>query len=176
MMKHFLSLLMVVSFIATLPAQNVMQVKRVGAAGSAISLDSIKKITFTGTDSMLVQTSKLFVSLNEISKIYFADIPQSIQQVTPSLKSVDGAISFAFTAKNTSVQFSLKEPTVSQVAVCNLEGKLVKMLASGTLGSGHYTFVWNKDNSSGCKVPTGMYILHVTLNNQQFNSKQIVLK
>ena len=57
---------------------------------------------------------------------------------------------------------SLSSAADVDVAVCNLAGRVVAVLAPRALGQGLNTLLWNVTNTSGTRVPSGTYLLRVT--------------
>jgi flagellar hook assembly protein FlgD len=48
-----------------------------------------------------------------------------------------------------------------RLAVYDLAGRQVRVLAAGALPAGRYTFRWDGRNEAGSPVPSGMYLVRV---------------
>lgn len=75
----------------------------------------------------------------------------------------------------TTIRFQLNETSEVKLSIFNLQGQLVKTLASSELGSGIHNFNWDGRNSQGIPVAGGVFFYKLQLSN---NSKpmQVIKK
>ena len=80
----------------------------------------------------------------------------------------------------TTITYALPFESTTQVAIYDMQGRLVRQFASATQSAGYQSVVWNGTNQSGAPVASGMYIYKVTATSakQQFEkaAKMILLK
>ncbi|GIS39921.1 hypothetical protein Ct9H90mP12_1150 [bacterium] len=62
------------------------------------------------------------------------------------------------------------------LAVYNLEGRLVKTLVDQIMSSGQHITNWDGTNEKGTKVSTGMYIYQLRTNSTLLNRRMTFVK
>jgi hypothetical protein len=75
------------------------------------------------------------------------------------------------------VKYSLQQSSTVTLKVYNTLGREVKILAdSNAYPAGNYTFEWNRTGANGISTSSGsVYIVRLTVDNQTFSSKVVVL-
>lgn len=76
----------------------------------------------------------------------------------------------------TTISFTLPEPTHVRLAVFEVSGALVRVLADGYMGGGLHTAFWDGTNSSGAAVSSGTYFYRLTAGKGSITRKMILLK
>lgn len=59
----------------------------------------------------------------------------------------------------TRITISVSEKTNLILTVCNINGQIIRVLASGDFSDGNHTIKWDGKDESGRKAPSGIYIL-----------------
>ncbi|MDZ7723558.1 MAG: discoidin domain-containing protein [candidate division KSB1 bacterium] len=77
---------------------------------------------------------------------------------------------------STSIKFSIPFQSWVQLAVCDLLGRKIKTLISGTLSQGRYEAVWNGIDSQNDQVTAGMYLLTLKCKNQSLSRKMLLIR
>ena len=62
-----------------------------------------------------------------------------------------------------------------KLAVFNLLGQEISILASGFMAPGAYKAVWNAQDISGRKVSSGLYFYRLTVDNRVVATKKLLL-
>jgi hypothetical protein len=74
----------------------------------------------------------------------------------------------------TSVQLDLPRQTAANLRVLDPSGRVVRVLAAGTLAAGSHVRVWDGRDESGRLMPTGIYFLNVSAAGLGEQSEKIV--
>ena len=61
----------------------------------------------------------------------------------------------------TTITFGLDQPRRAEIAVYDLTGRLLGVLANRTYAAGHHSLVWNGKDAMGRAVPSGTYIVRL---------------
>ncbi len=77
---------------------------------------------------------------------------------------------------STIIKFELSEPYQTEVAIYNIRGQLVKVLAKEYMTKGVHELTWNGLNETGKACATGPYIYKVKCNDQIKVNKMLMLK
>ena len=75
---------------------------------------------------------------------------------------------------NTTIHFTIGEPQHVNIAVYDVNGKLVKTLTDEQLREGQHRVSWNGDNSRGERVSSGVYFISMSAKDFR-QSRQVVL-
>ncbi|MEM6805078.1 MAG: PQQ-dependent sugar dehydrogenase [Bacteroidota bacterium] len=76
--------------------------------------------------------------------------------------------------RQTSMTYSLKQANKLSIYLTNLEGKVIRNLYEGIQQAGTHSLNWNGQSDQGTQAASGMYYLHVYLDNQFFYSQKVV--
>lgn len=71
--------------------------------------------------------------------------------------------------------FDLPEASLVQAAVYDASGRLVRVLADGTLPAGKHQRDWNRRDQAGASVPAGIYFLRLDAGTHRDQRKIVVL-
>jgi len=63
-----------------------------------------------------------------------------------------------------------------QIAVFNVNGKMVKQLANGYQKNGLHTIRWNAKNDLGQHVPSGVYFITIQSEHNLISQKLLLIK
>jgi len=61
----------------------------------------------------------------------------------------------------TTITFALAKPQRTEVAIYDLTGKLLSVLADRTYAAGNHSVVWNGKDATGRAVPSGTYVVRL---------------
>tara|TARA_B100001109_G_scaffold183136_1_gene150154 strand:- start:56 stop:3061 length:3006 start_codon:yes stop_codon:yes gene_type:complete len=77
---------------------------------------------------------------------------------------------------STTIPFTISDPGEVMINIYDLQGRIVKQLFNGYLGTGSYSKVWDGTNSLGVSVSSGLY--YYGFNTRSFNNyrKMILIK
>lgn len=78
-------------------------------------------------------------------------------------------------ARSTAVAFDLPDRRAVEVAIFDVTGAVVRTLARGSLGSGHYVYNWDGRRTDGRRVAAGLYFVRVRLGDLARSQKMVVL-
>jgi len=76
----------------------------------------------------------------------------------------------------TRIAFNLPDNEQVRLAVYNLKGQLVKVLADEILPAGNNSLIWDGRNKNGRKVSSGIYLLRLKSNNLLVTKKIMMIK
>jgi hypothetical protein len=76
----------------------------------------------------------------------------------------------------TSIRFGLPETSDARLAVYDAAGRLVRVLASGTLDAGEYEYTWDGRDSAGAKMSSGIYFATLQAGDIGLKQKMVLLK
>lgn len=71
----------------------------------------------------------------------------------------------------TTIQFTLKETNFVSLNIYNSFGQLLETIVNEPLKDGNYNYQWN-----ALQYSSGIYFVKISINNQEFNKKMILLK
>ncbi|MCF7918377.1 MAG: T9SS type A sorting domain-containing protein [Candidatus Cloacimonetes bacterium] len=76
----------------------------------------------------------------------------------------------------TTVSFSLEELSEVEVVIYNVKGQKVRTLVDETFRPDKYSIVWKGNDDSGHSVGSGVYFVKLSVDNEQFTNKVILIK
>jgi hypothetical protein len=82
----------------------------------------------------------------------------SDQMAQSSLSKIESISPNPFN-NETRITFSLKEDMQVRIAVSNLQGQIIKVLANREYQAGNYEIRWDGTDGTGLEVPSGIYLL-----------------
>lgn len=106
-------------------------------------------------------------SVNEFEQI-FSKIPIKLMQNYPN--------PFSSINTNTKIEFELKKPGKTEVAVYNIKGQKVKTLLNENLKLGNHILLWNGNDEKGNKVAIGIYFYKVEQEKETKVKKMILIQ
>ena len=77
---------------------------------------------------------------------------------------------------STVIEYSLPAPAHVELAIYNMAGRLVRMLAEGLRGSGQHSTAWDGTDSRGKAVATGTYFYVLRADGFRQSKKMLLLK
>jgi hypothetical protein len=80
------------------------------------------------------------------------------------------------TSDRTILDFTLARQASVSVRVFNVSGRLVRELSHGTLGEGAHEFTWDTRDGVARRVPSGMYLVQLTVDGSSSTRKVIVVR
>jgi len=78
-------------------------------------------------------------------------------------------------AEELKLDYSLGKPGLAELAVYNLKGQLVKRLVSEHKSKGSYSTAWNSISEAGSRLPSGVYILQLSIDGKLKSLKKATL-
>jgi hypothetical protein len=135
-------------------AQSVkMQVCNKDGTVHVYHLDEIRKLTFAGTTGIHdLQISAVIKNFN-------------------LLKSYPNPFN-----NSTTISYKLPGDGMTEIAIVDLNGKVIKTFPGGNQSSGDHSLTWDGTTSTGEKAPTGIYICRFIFNDQLQSTKILLIK
>jgi hypothetical protein len=127
---------------------------------------------FEGT--VQISTNDQYLALINIPVNVSAGV-SSADDVSPWITALTGNFPNPFNP-STNISFSLQNPTWTRLAVYNLKGQLVKILADEYMPSGKHQLIWNGQDEHGRPVSSGIYLYRFQAENYCDSQKMILLK
>lgn len=114
---------------------------------------------------------------NPLRSNYFEHLLTDVEEVpsTPQEFSLAQNYPNPFNG-STSIRFSLKEAGDASLSVFDLLGRRVRVLQSGMLVPGEYTFTWDGTDESGADVTSGVYFYRLQNAEQILTKRMVMLK
>ncbi|MBS3768156.1 MAG: T9SS type A sorting domain-containing protein [Candidatus Cloacimonetes bacterium] len=111
-----------------------------------------------------------------VDNVYFSSISTSVdEEVEFSNYTLENNYPNPFKPQTT-ISFSLVQPSKVSIEIYNLKGQLVKTLADGEFGAARHSFVWNGTDNSGKRVSDGVYFYKMQTPKFSSTKKMILLK
>ncbi|MEN8007985.1 MAG: FlgD immunoglobulin-like domain containing protein, partial [Candidatus Krumholzibacteriota bacterium] len=76
----------------------------------------------------------------------------------------------------TEIRFELEKPQQARVAIYDVKGRVMKVVADGHLEAGPHTRVWQGRDSGGRQVPSGVYYVRMETRDRTDHHKIMLLK
>jgi len=76
----------------------------------------------------------------------------------------------------TRVSFHIEKPTYAKIAIYDLQGKLVNVLADDFYMAGNYSVIWDGTNANGISVATGVYFYRLEMDKDTITRRMLLLK
>jgi len=76
----------------------------------------------------------------------------------------------------TNIRFDLVQNSNIELAIYNIRGELVKIIASGNYAAGSHSVLWNGRDRNGKIVPSGVYFYKLSTDEASMTRKMILLK
>jgi len=77
---------------------------------------------------------------------------------------------------NTVIRYQLPEKDRVSLKICDVTGRIMRVLVDGTKREGSYSVIWDGTDNVGKRVTNGMYFCQFTIGEATFTKKLIVLK
>jgi flagellar hook assembly protein FlgD len=138
---------------------------------------------FAQTDSMFVEKTdgtSMGYAVSAIREITFSGLPTSVkdQELMQTVLS-----SFAVYQNypnpfnpTTTFQYDIPHNGEVNIAVYDIQGRLVRSLANLAQQAGRHTVMWDARNNAGANVSSGTYFCRIDFNNAVLVKKLILLK
>jgi hypothetical protein len=92
----------------------------------------------------------------------WADSTSTTDAVASTSSGMVTSLAAVSTANGAQITFSLSAPATVEVRVFNMAGRPVRTVTSGQqCAAGLNTLIWSGANSTGLRVPTGVYLVEV---------------
>lgn len=101
---------------------------------------------------------------------------ESIQNPSPSIPLASRLESIYPNPFNpsTTISYSVKDPSMVNLAIYNLRGQIVKNLSNESKQPGNYRLIWDGSSDNGQRVASGTYIVRLRIGDQA-HSRRIIL-
>ncbi|NUQ42536.1 MAG: T9SS type A sorting domain-containing protein, partial [Calditrichaceae bacterium] len=76
----------------------------------------------------------------------------------------------------TTIQFALPEPREVEIAVYNLAGQKIAVLASGVMEAGFHQTTWDGKDQQGNPASSGVYLYQLKAGNQRLVKKMMLIR
>jgi hypothetical protein len=77
---------------------------------------------------------------------------------------------------STTIKFEINRLSDVKLSIYNILGEEINTLIQGRLSAGMYSKAWDGNNLAGSLVPTGVYIIRLTVDNNSSVQKAVFLK
>jgi hypothetical protein len=118
--------------------------------------------TMTGFDPDYISHSEL-TSIND----------NEINSKSGNLLNQNYPNPFTYTTK---IEFETDKDHQVRLNIFDYSGRLIKILLNSRLSAGSYSYTWDGTNTSGAKVPGGIYFYVLMADNQKLSKKMIFLR
>ena len=135
-------------------AQSIqMRVCKKDGTVHVFNIEEIRKLTFAGTNGINDQ------QFNTIVKNFYL------------LKSYPNPF-----ISSTTISYTLPTDETVEIAIVDLNGKIIQTLPGGNQSPGEHTLTWDGKSCTGQKVQSGIYFCKVKFNNQIQTNKMVIIK
>ncbi|MDP2172918.1 MAG: FG-GAP-like repeat-containing protein [Candidatus Cloacimonadaceae bacterium] len=100
--------------------------------------------------------------------------PNSTDDVV-QLQSINLSVSPNPFSNTSMLSYELREPGRILLSIYNLRGQLVTSISEGYRGAGHYNEIWNGKDSLGRKLPSGVYLIKLSVSDKYILFKKVTL-
>lgn len=77
---------------------------------------------------------------------------------------------------STTIRYSISEDAKVKIIIFNTNGEQITTLVNEKLSAGEHEIIWNGTNSSGTRVPTGVYFYQLFSNQKSETKKMLLLQ
>ena len=141
------------------------------------------KYAIPNTDLVFVEKidgATIIYPISSIRKITVSGIPLSVKE-QEHIQTVLSSFALYQNFPNpfnptTTIQYNIPRSGEVNIAVFDIQGRLVRSLANLTQQAGSHTIVWDSRNDGGDNVSSGTYFCRVDFNNAVLVKKLILLK
>ena len=138
-------------------------------------------VIFVGDDEFanVISDSSGYITLQPesvdglITVQWITDIDETGE--VPDIFELKGNFPNPFNA-STTIEFSLAEAGYIELEVYDIQGRLVKTLASGYFGSGSHSVVWDGSSRAGHSLASGVYFYRLVHNNSIATGRMNLIK
>ena len=110
----------------------------------------------------------------------FIRVTDSVVTAAPDAMSYSGPVLAGIHPNpfnpQTTITFALDRPRRAEVAVYDLTGRLLGVLADRSYAAGNHSVVWNGEDASGRAVPSGTYIVRLETDSVAQTRKVLLLR
>lgn len=151
--------------------------------GTVLVENNGNKIVFAAAGDINSNDILFYVKMNNINNVKFNNVVfNDVNVGNMNVVNNDEVVAVNLTnspnpfTTNTVISFNLPESGNYTVAIYDVLGNLVNVIADGEYNAGTQSFVWDATDSSNNTVNTGTYIYRLTGNNLQYSGRMIVNK
>lgn len=143
----------------------------------------VSSIGFAQTDSVFVEKvdgTTIAYDVSAIREITFSGLPTSVQE-QELVQQVLSSFTLHQNYPNpfnptTTIEYEIPHTGEVTITVYDIQGRLVRSLASLTQQAGTHTVVWDARNDGGANVSSGSYFCRVDFNHSFLVRKLLLLK
>ena len=144
---------------------------------------AVSSVCFAQTDSVFIEKAdgtSIGYAVSAIREITFSGLPTSVrdQELMQTVLS-----SFALYQNypnpfnpTTTIQYDIPRNGEVNIAVYDIQGRLVRSLSNITQQAGRHTVMWDARNDVGANVSSGAYFCRIDFNNAVLVKKLVLLK
>jgi hypothetical protein len=115
------------------------------------------------------------LTAEEALALYNAPNPVGVNDVAPSRIGILKCYPSPFNPQMT-ITFTLIQPQQAKVAVYDLTGRLLRVLADRSYDIGNHSIVWNGKDAMGRAVPSGTYVVRLSTENDVQARKVMLIR
>lgn len=151
--------------------------------GTVLVENNGNKIVFAASGEINTNDILFYVKMNNINNVKFNNVVfNDVNVGNMNVVNNEEVVAVNLTnspnpfTTNTVISFNLPESGVYTVAIYDVLGNLVNVIADGEFNAGTQNFVWDATDSNNNTVNTGTYIYRLSGNNLQYSGRMIVNK
>jgi hypothetical protein len=146
-------------------------------------LYAVSSICIAQTDSIFVEKTdgtSIGYAVSAIREITFSGVPTSVKE-QDLMQKVLSSFKLYQNFPNpfnptTTIQYDIPRSGEVNIAVYDIQGRLVRTFASHTQQAGSHAIVWDARNNGGVNVSSGTYFCRIDFNNSFLVRKLVLLK
>ena len=138
--------------------------------------DSISIVAIYNKDSCQFEKRELLTGKQRYSII-------KLESNDPSIKDVSVISEFKIKADNSdsvnqenTVHFTLQKQQEIEIAIYDVNGRLVRKLFKGSITTGSHSTTWDGNDANGQPASSGIYICRLIVNNVELTRKMMIIK
>ncbi|MDD3536174.1 MAG: choice-of-anchor J domain-containing protein [Candidatus Cloacimonetes bacterium] len=147
-----------------------------GVAATQLNTPSYRSMYFSFDFSQLTNPSHRLQWMQDIMR-WWNITPMAAADIhTPALANGISSIYPNPFNPHTTIQYQLAAASKVKLKIYNLKGQMVKTLVQETKSAGSHSAVFDGRDNAGLPLPSGVYLVQLSLPNQRFTQKISILK
>lgn len=171
-MKKKIFILTMLLFVVFNTKAQTINIDFTNGSSSSYNLSEVRKITFSGSDMLLVKTDGAILTwaTSDISKYYYNDISTEINTVEENIKNLDVLIYPNPSEGDLKIDFQLSNNDNVNISLNSIDGRLIEKILNKNLKKGQHSINWKNNNLS-----SGNYFVTIETSKNTTSKKLIIL-